>query len=73
MDDMPVKTLANQDRSDASTQDSLPIFQGQIDFDAILLTRIEKADKRIGVISVEKCITGAREKMHAKWVKRHSE
>jgi hypothetical protein len=53
--------------------DPKPVFENQDGFGDLLMSRIEKADKRIGVISVDDCINGVRTELHKKWVARHGE
>jgi hypothetical protein len=39
----------------------------------LLLSRIEKADRRIGVISIEEGMKWVREELHRRWEERHGD
>jgi hypothetical protein len=60
------QTEVNYDKNSSS-----PILEGQPDFNEKLLSRIEKADRRIGVISADECINRARESFRTNWMLNH--
>jgi hypothetical protein len=51
--------------------DTKPIFENQDGFDELLMSRIEKADKRIGVISLEEGFARVNANLKKQWDTRH--
>jgi hypothetical protein len=72
------KTVSNSN-SNLQSSDTISVpekfsapYAGMPDFDDVLMSRIEKADKRIGIISVEECMNSVREEMARRWNERHA-
>jgi hypothetical protein len=66
------KPSAQASGSGSSREKFAAPYAGMPGFDDVLMSRIEKADKRIGVISVEECMSRVNRELHEWWAEAHA-